>query len=180
MKAGTLVLLVASAGASCSPGVLDPREGAWWEDGGGDEEPGDGGAPAAGLSDSTKLEGCAKLPTVGAFERDMLVARCGTAGCHQANGRPFAPDLATRPIYPRLLDQLVTSSATTCDKEKDRYIDSAADPARSYLVAKVRDAKPLCPSGSAGGVRMPFLKPALTDDEVACFLAYVEAVRRSP
>jgi hypothetical protein len=129
------------------------------------------------VSDSTKLEGCAKFATLGAFEQQLIAPRCGTAGCHDADGRPFAPDMKGLPIYPRLLDRTVLFAATRCDKTRDMYIDSRATAEESYLVAKVRDVNPTCPSGRPGGARMPYLaKQPLADDEIACFVSYVRAL----
>jgi hypothetical protein len=161
--------LVALLTTACAPGEVDPDLEQSLESG--------DAAPPPVVDDSTPLEGCDKGPTLGEFEDKIMVARCGTSACHGADGRPFAPDLRTRPVHPRLVDRLVSYGATKCDKARDRYIDTRADPASSYLVSKVRDVSPTCPSGRPGGARMPFaVKDPLPDDEIACFVAYARAL----
>jgi hypothetical protein len=161
--------LIAIATAACSPGDLDPSLRALYET--------DAGSPPPGVADSTPLEGCPKFPTVGAFEKELMLPRCGTASCHGAAGRPFAPDLHTLPVSPRLLDHKVTAASSPCDKAKALYLDSHAAPEDSYLVSKVRDPMPKCPDGRAGGLRMPYAaKDPLPDDEIACFVSYARAL----
>jgi len=162
-----LLFGAAIAGLACVPGDIDPgRPSA--KDAGGD--------PPSGISDETALGECPRYPTVGAFERGMIVPRCGTGTCHSTNGRPFAPDMSSRPIHPRLLDRNVMGAATACDRASDRYVDSRASADESYLVAKVRDDHPLCPSGKPAGARMPLAAPPLAPDEIACFVSYVRAL----
>jgi hypothetical protein len=153
---------------SCSPGEVDPGLLR------------DAGAPppaTPAVTDDTRLEGCEAFPTLGDFEQKLIVPKCGTAGCHETGGRPFAPDMKGLPIHPRLVNRKVQYSLTTCDKERDLYIDSAGEAERSYLVSKVRDPMPTCGSGRPGGARMPFLaKEPLPDGEIACFVSYVRAL----
>jgi hypothetical protein len=158
---------------SCAPGELDPNPGRPGNGDAGAEAP-----PYPEITEDTPLPGCARFPTIGDFEQKLVVAKCGTAACHAANGKPFAPDMKGLPIFPRLVDSKVQYVITTCDKENDVYIDKEGDPEQSYLVSKVRDASPLCGSGRKGGARMPFLMPPLPADEIDCFVSYVRAVTR--
>jgi hypothetical protein len=114
--------------------------------------------------------------TVGAFEEGMLVPRCGTGTCHSTSGKPFAPDMKGRPVYPRLLDHKVMGATTACDRANDRYIDSRTAAEDSYLVSKVRDDNPVCPNGRPAGARMPLATRPLAPDEIACFVSYVQAL----
>jgi hypothetical protein len=165
-----LILLAAIAGAACAPGDLDPHEFPTTPRSVPDA------APAPTVSDQSPLAGCPQYPTLGAFEEGMIVPRCGTGTCHSTNGRPFAPDMMGRPVYPRLLDRKVMGATTACDRGNDRYIDSRAAPEDSYLVSKVRDDKPVCPDGKPAGARMPLGTKGLGPDEVACFVSYVRAL----
>jgi hypothetical protein len=164
------LLLVATLTAACSPGELDPRlEQLREADAAPAPEPPE-------VTDTTPLAGCAKYPTLAEFEEKLMVPRCATAGCHTESG-PFAPDLKTRPIHPRLVNALVVYKLTKCDKSRDRYIDTGAAPEKSYLVSKVRDANPTCPGGGPGGARMPFAtKEPLPEEDITCFLSYVRAL----
>lgn len=175
MNVVRVLVLTTLTTISCAPGDLPTTPPAPRLDAGAGPGPGDdGGRPV--VTEETPLEGCERFPTIGKFEQELVVAKCGTAACHAANGKPFAPDMKGLPIYPRLLDSKVQYVITTCDKERDLYIDSAGDPEKSYLVSKVRDAVPTCGSGRRGGARMPFLLPPLPPDEIDCFVSYVRAL----
>jgi hypothetical protein len=174
----SLFMGVASAGA-CQPGDLEPCDGLTREacrtlldphapDGGAHTGPAD-------LS-ATPVPGCAKHATVAEVERDLLAVRCGKSACHVPGG-VFAPDLKSPAAWQRLLDVPTGYANTHCPG--DRYI-AREDPAhKSYLFAVVKDAVPTCADGSPGGPRMPFARPALPDDELACLASYVQAVARA-
>jgi hypothetical protein len=178
MKIVRLFGITAIFFTSCAPGELDPSLGRPGRPDAGGGTGSEGGEPPAEITEDTPLPGCERFRTIGEFEQKLVVAKCGTSACHAANGKPFAPDMKGLPIFPRLVNRKVQYVVTTCDKENDLYIDEAGDPEKSYLVSKVRDVAPLCGSGRKGGVRMPFLMPALPDDEIACFVSYVRAVTR--
>jgi hypothetical protein len=124
-----------------------------------------------------QLKGCnvAALARVGDFETGFLAPRCGRGVVCHANPL-YPPDLKSPAAYRRLLDANVAYAQTMCDKSKDKYIDRAGADA-SFLVAKARDKPPKCPSGTSGGLPMPFdgLNPA-SPDEVACMISYINAV----
>lgn len=162
------LVLLAIAGLACVPGDIDPgRIGPTGGTG--------GSPPSRTVSEQTALPDCPKYPTVGQFESALILPRCGTGSCHSTNGKPFAPDMSTRPVYSRLLDRTVMGAATPCDRA-DRYIDSRAPAEQSYLVSKVRDDHPVCPGGQAAGARMPLAKPPLQPEEITCFVSYVRVL----
>jgi hypothetical protein len=137
---------------------------------------GSGGTPSAGGDIGTRpLANCAAYATVNDYETKLLVPQCGKSGCHVAGGLA-PPDMAMPNIYSRLLDKFVSYAATTCDKGKDKLIDSSGTAETSFFVAKMRDKMPKCPSGAAGGLQMPFGLAALPQSDIDCTVAYVKAV----
>jgi hypothetical protein len=185
-----LIVAATSSWLSCSPGELDcsvvnkppctPVSGAG---GTGGDPPmgGTGGGTPGGITLSTPIAGCSMtgVGTVGDFETKFIVPRCGKVGCHTP-GAVFQPDMAGPEIFKRLVNRTVSYSMTTCNKTADKYIDTAVAPEQSFMVIKVRDPMPKCPSGAPGGLPMPFGEPALNDMEKACVLAYVKAVSGKP
>jgi hypothetical protein len=164
----------------CQPGRLEECDGKAHAEclslfgagaGGAAGSPGDP-VEQASITADTPLPGCAQHSTVGALEADLLAARCGSAGCHVPNGT-FKPDLKSPRAWERLLDVPTGYRATRCPN--DVYIASAS-PLESYFLSVVADAKPKCSDGAEGGPRMPFARPALPDEDIACFEAYVTAV----
>jgi hypothetical protein len=146
---------------------------------------GAGGTPGTMASLTTPMTGCTVpgVATVGDFETKFIAVRCGKAACHNTPTPTFAPDMGGPEIFKRLYNKTVVYAATTCNKMTDKYIDPAMDPSASFLVAKVRDPMPKCPSGAAGGTPMPFAETVpgmnvgpLTMAEVNCMIAYVKAV----
>jgi hypothetical protein len=112
----------------------------------------------------------------GDFETGFLAPRCGRGVVCHANPL-YPPNLKAPAAYLRLVDINVAYGKTSCDVARDKYIDRAAGPDGSFLVAKARDVPPKCPSGAVGGLPMPFdgMNPA-TRDEVACMISYIKAV----
>lgn len=111
------------------------------------------------------------------LEAQLLLPKCGTqSGCH-TTAVPFPPDFKAPGVWRRLLD---VPAKNLCKASK--YIDSA-DPAKSFIVAKIKGAKSAelgCPRGGgaagAGGTTMPFTMDPLPADEIACVEAYAWAV----
>lgn len=168
---------------ACQPGRLEECDGltpaqcaALFGAGGtGGQAPDDGTdvrASGAQVTAATRLPACAAHATVGELERDLLAARCGTSGCHVPGG-VFKPDLKSAEAWKRLVDTPTQYRATHC--KSDSYIARAA-PLASYFLSVVKDAQPTCADGTAGGPPMPFAKPHLPDDAIACVEDYVQVV----
>jgi hypothetical protein len=166
-------LLVCAAAGSCSTGSFDYQPNPI---GGG------GGGPAVGSYGDPVLDrpltGCA-LPAfarAGDFETGFFAPRCGRGVVCHANPL-YPPNLKDPAAYLRLVDRTVAYPKTMCDATRDKYIDRAAGPEGSFLVAKARDVPPRCPSGTSGGLPMPFDGiDRATPDEVTCLVAYIKAV----
>jgi hypothetical protein len=165
------VLILASIVTSCSTGAFDYQP----------IGPTGGVGPAVGSYGDPVLDrplkGCAvpAFARVGDFETGFLAPRCGRGVVCHANTL-YPPNLKEPAAYKRLLDATVTYGQTMCDRTKDKYIDpSGAD--ASFLVSKARDKPPKCPTGSPGGLPMPFdgMNPA-SPEEVACLISYITAV----
>jgi hypothetical protein len=187
----TSILFATSSWLSCSPGVLDcdsVSAQACGNAAGAGGTPGTGGTGGGGgagptITLATPISGCALpgITNVGEFETKFIAVRCGKAACH-STPPTFAPDMAAPEIFKRLYNKTVVYAATTCNKTTDKYIDPAGDPANSFLVVKVRDTMPKCPSGTAGGLQMPFNEMPgpnagpLNEMEKACVVAYAKAV----
>jgi hypothetical protein len=186
---GLAVGVLIAAGAaqmSCSPGslppdfpvgggVTTPTGGMGGGNTGGMMGGGTGGGGGGDMS-ARPLANCAAYPTVADYETKLLVPQCGKSGCHTASGGLSPPDMASPNIYSRLIDKYVAYVSTTCDKGKDKLIDSGGTADTSFFVAKVRDKAPKCPSGPAGGLQMPFGLPALSQSDIDCTVSYVAAI----
>lgn len=101
----------------------------------------------------------------GACDVEQLLSdTCTGIGCHGAMDPAEGVDLMTAGVADRLVDTMSTSIACTGRIEID-----SADPANSLLLEKITMATPTCGAG------MPFLRPMLTADEIACVEAWVMA-----
>lgn len=110
----------------------------------------DGGAPG------DAVVACPDIPK-------LFKATCTDAGCHGAAEHPLGNlDLASPDLASRLTDH--TSDTANCGGAK--LIDSA-EPENSLLYTQLF-ARPDC------GLTMPLGKPAFTDQERACVLAWLE------
>jgi hypothetical protein len=181
-----VLLAAAAVQMSCSPGSLPadfpvggsvtPGTGGISGGNTGGTMMGTGGMPATGDMGTRPLANCAAYPTVNDYETKLLVPQCGKAGCHTPSGGLSPPDMASPNIYSRLIDKFVAYTASTCDKTKDKLIDSGGTADASFFVSKIRDKAPKCPSGPAGGLQMPFGLPPLAQSDIDCSVAYVNAI----
>jgi hypothetical protein len=147
----------------------------------GDDPPvrtGDAAEPPPGV-----FKSCIKLgfATRAEFEAGFIVPRCGASMCHQA---VFPPRNLN--FLDKIREQLVDVRALSLCKT-DYYINRA-DPAKSFMLAKVlsptQDVQ--CPSGGArnsGGTRMPNAMPAiagprLDEDEINCYTWWIYEMAR--
>lgn len=173
-------ILVSAMWTSCSPGAINCDDfpeacGAPGTGGMGGAGPmgGMGGAGGSVAAPAPAACNSLQVKTLDEMETKFLMQRCGTgpgapAICHTT----FPPtDLSKAGMRAKLLNR----RGALCP---DNYLNSA-DPARSFLLAKVNSATPMvnCPSGGmpgAGGMKMPNA-PAmpLSADELACFTWYV-------
>lgn len=125
---------------------------------GGDEDaavPSDAGSDAAAGSDAGPDLG----PCGDVVER-IFVPSCGGTGCHGATGSQQDLDLVSEGVAQRVVGVSgVGCTATLADP---------ADPEASLLYQKL---SPTPPCGSP----MPLARPALSDEDVACVLAWIAA-----
>lgn len=91
----------------------------------------------------------------------IFSASCAGAGCHSAASAAAGLDLETGGIGPRLLD-----GATNCN---DLLMIDSANPGASFLYEKLFD-NPTC------GSKMPLIGGALSDEDTACVLSWIEGV----
>jgi hypothetical protein len=61
----------------------------------------------------------------------------------------------------------------------DKFVDKGGDPAKSYLLAKVKSASPMCPSGGSAGAQMPPAPmPLLDRAKLDCLTWYVTQITK--
>jgi hypothetical protein len=131
---------------------------------------GSGGTPAAtgGMGGSTPAKATCKLwPTKEEVAEKLVVAKCGMPGnvaCHAMTFPPKFTNSAEAVMV--MLDKPPTLYC-----RNDKMINKA-DPAKSFIVTKVRGTAAMvsCPTGGGnGGAKMPFMpQPALSADEADC------------
>jgi hypothetical protein len=115
--------------------------------------------------------------SAGEVEARFIAPRCGVAMCHGV-GAAFPPKNLDQ--VAQIRSALVGTRAQLACRQ-DFYVNRA-DPAKSFLLAKVEATTPMvtCPSGGSGGSRMPNVEgklgvagPRLGDDELACLRWWV-------
>jgi hypothetical protein len=117
-----------------------------------------GGAPVAGggSSGGGSFAGCDALDTI-------LLDRCGTAGCHNANAINGGFAVDDLDVVREYVD--APSNYAECPQP---IIDSA-DPENSLLYTKITDEYPV----GCGNLQMPANGDFLTPDEEACVLEWL-------
>jgi len=139
---------------------------------------------------------CPKYATVTDFEKAELSPADGTgcantAVCHGASstaskkGRPYAEPLIVKSdvfvllagVKYRGVQHNTFEEGNLCPD--DAYID-LDNPSKSYLLAKVTQAKPTCPSNDmSAGNQMPSGGTKWNDEQKKCLEAYVKVVAES-
>ncbi len=114
-------------------------------------------APEAGVTGPADAAAGLDVPA-------LLALRCGTAGCHaaEAPGRPAAGGLDL--VSPGLEGRLVGVAAFGC---ADAVLALPGSPSDSWLVIKLREARPRC------GERMPIGPSPLDEAEIAAIEAWI-------
>ncbi len=96
----------------------------------------------------------------GNVETRIFVPSCGGTGCHGATGPQQDLDL----VSPGIAARVVGVPGTGC-------ISTLADPANPEASLIYQKLSPTPPCGSP----MPLARPALSDEDVACVLAWIAA-----
>jgi hypothetical protein len=147
-------LLAAAGNAGQANGGASANSGLG---GGGSEAiaPGEAGSDAGTGSDAgPNLGPCSDVPT------RIFVPSCGGTGCHGAIGPQQDLDL----VSPGVAARVVGVSGLGCAVP----LADPANPAGSLIYLKL---SPTPPCGSP----MPLARPALSDEDVACVLAWIAA-----
>jgi hypothetical protein len=162
------VVMVTGAWISCSPGELNCDKvtcpnGSGGSGGGEAGSGGGGGSAAAGGSGGgggTAPSECdslgVKTPTD--FETKFIVAKCSTSMCHGPTSAFFPKGLSQQSMIRSLL--VGKKGQLYC---KNDYYINKTDPSKSFVLAKISADGDMvtCPSGGAGGLRMPNAMPAV-------------------
>jgi hypothetical protein len=110
-------------------------------------------------SQASQLGACPK-DTAG-IQREILVRRCGTEGCHVAKEPSGDLDLTSAGLEARLVGHSSSCGAP---------LVKAGDPGGSYLMSKLTHAKPEC------GAQMPSGQPPLPAKEIECLSAWISGM----
>jgi len=150
--------------AGC-PGTLDDKErflvdaGNAGNGGSGTDGGDDAAAPNDAGSDAAAGAG-PDLGPCGDVVTRIFVPSCGGTGCHGATGAQQDLDL----VSPGVAARVVGVTGTGC-------ISTLADPANPEASLIYQKLSPTPPCGSP----MPLARPALSEDDVACVLAWIAA-----
>jgi hypothetical protein len=91
--------------------------------------------------------------------KDIILARCGVAGCHGSTGSAAGLDLASPDPFSRVYNV----PSHNCP---NHLLMETTALAAGYLFEKVSEETPAC------GSRMPFGQPPLSAEEVSCVKRY--------
>jgi hypothetical protein len=159
---GLFALTFALSALTGCPGTLDNKErflvdaGSAASGGNGD----DAAAPDDAGSDASAAGAGADLGPCGDVVTRIFVPSCGGTGCHGSTGAQQDLDL----VSPGVAERVVGVIGTGC-------ISTLADPANPEASLLYQKLSPTPPCGSP----MPLARPALSEDDAACVLAWIAA-----
>jgi len=157
-----LVLAVAALVLSGCPGTLEDKERFLVDAGHAGHTGSDGGSAATGgeAAAAGKTNSDLDAGPCGDVVTRIFVPSCGGTGCHDAKGPQQDLDLVSPGVAARVVGVPgIGCTATLADP---------SDPEASLLYQKL---SPTPPCGSP----MPLARPALSDEDVACVLAWIAA-----
>ncbi|HEX2674669.1 MAG TPA: hypothetical protein VHM25_27525 [Polyangiaceae bacterium] len=148
------------------PGTLDDKErflvdaGSAGKTGTAGNGAGGGATSEAGSDAGADPDAGPNLGPCGDVVQRIFVPSCGGTGCHGATGAQQDLDL----VSPGVAARVVGVSGIGCSA-------TLADPANPEASLIYQKLSPTPPCGSP----MPLARPALSDDDVACVLAWIAA-----